>query len=142
MKNTKFIFSALNGLALVVGCLFWLLSVVAKDVFGWFNLAFAVTIICGVWGISFILQAVVLKESTTVKRSRVIVGAIFLVIAVVSLVWAITMPTDIILPLICLVVSIVIFATTFITGGKKWDEADNEKEGYKTYSERNEIDKD
>ena len=142
MKNTKFIFSALNGLALVVGCLFWLLSVVAKDNFGWFNLAFAVTIICGVWGISFILQAVVLKESTTVKRSRTIVGAIFLIIAVLSLVWAIAMPTDIVIPLICLVVSIVVFATTFITGGKKWDEADNEKEGYKTYAERKEIDKD
>jgi len=40
------------------------------------------------------------------------------------------------LPLICLIVALALFAGLFISGGKKWDLADNEKEGYKNYYER------
>jgi hypothetical protein len=50
------------------------------------------------------------------------------------------MPGNIVLPLVCFVVALVLFAGVFIAGGKKWDAADNQKEGYKTYRERMEED--
>ena len=136
MKNAKFIFNVVNVFGLVLGCLFWLLSAVAPDTFGWFNFASAVTLICGIWGLSFILQGAITKEDTVMKRSRVIIGALFLIISAISLIWSISLPGEIVLPLVCFVVSLVLFASIFITGGKKWDEADNQKEGYKTYRER------
>ena len=136
MKNAKFIFNVINVFGLVLGCLFWLLSAVVPDAFGWFNFAAAVTLICGIWGISFVLQSAILKEDTVMKRSRIIIGIIFFVIAGVSLIWAISLPGEIVLPLICFIVSLVLFVSIFIVGGKKWDVADNQKEGYKTYRER------
>jgi fatty acid desaturase len=77
-----------------------------------------------------------LNEETVMKRSRIIIGGIFVIISAVSLIWAISMPGNIVLPLVCFVVALVLFAGVFITGGKKWDAADNQKEGYKTYRER------
>ena len=136
MKSVKFIFKALDIFALVFACLLWLVSEVAKDAFGWFNFAFAVVIVCGLWGISFILQGAIFKERAVVQRSRLIVGGLFLAISAGSLIWAINLPGNIVLPLVCFVVALALFAALFISGGKKWDEADNEKEGYKNYYER------
>ena len=112
------------------------MSEVAKDAFGWFNFAFAVVVVCGLWGISFILQGAILKERAVVQRSRLIVGGLFLAISAGSLIWAINLPGNIVLPLVCFIVALALFAGLFISGGKKWDEADNEKEGYKNYYER------
>ena len=136
MKNSRFIFKAVDIFALVLGGLIWLLSALMPDTFGWFNFASAVALVCGIWGVSFVLQGWILKETTIMKRSLVIIGGIFLIASAVSLIWAINMPGNIVLPLICFIVALVLFAGTFITGGKKWDEADNQKEGYKTYRER------
>jgi hypothetical protein len=140
MKNAKFIFTAVNVFALVLGGLIWLLSALMPETFGWFNFASAVVMVCGIWGVSFVLQGWILNEETVMKRSRIIIGGIFVIISAVSLIWAISMPGNIVLPLVCFVVALVLFAGVFITGGKKWDAADNQKEGYKTYRERMEED--
>ncbi len=136
MNSAKFIFKVLDVFALVLGCLLWLLSEIVKSTFGWFNFAFGVVVVCGLWGISSILQGAILKEKVVVQRARLIIGGVFLAIAVGSLIWAINMPGNIVLPLICFVVAIALFAGLFISGGKKWDLADNEKEGYMNYYER------
>lgn len=136
MNAAKFVFKVIDVFALVLGCFLWLMSEIAKDAFGWFNFAFCVVIICGIWGLSSILQGAILKEKTVVKRSRLIIGGVFLAISAGTLIWAINMPGNIVLPIICLVIALVLFAALFISGGKKWDEADNEKEGYKNYYER------
>ena len=140
MKNAKFIFTAVNVFALVLGGLIWLLSALMPETFGWFNFASAVVMVCGIWGVSFVLQGWILNEETVMKRSRIIIGGVFVIISAVSLIWAISMPGNIVLPLVCFVVALVLFAGVFITGGKKWDVADNQKEGYKTYRERMEED--
>jgi hypothetical protein len=136
MKNIKFIFKAIDIFALVLGCFLWLMSEVAKDSFAWFNFAFAVVVICGLWGVSSIIQGAIFKEKTVIKKARLIIGGIFLVVSAGSLIWAINMPGNIVLPIICLIIALAIFAGLFISGGKKWDEADNQKEGYKNYYER------
>ncbi len=138
MNTAKFIFKVFDIFALILGCLLWLLSEIVKDSFGWFNFAFGVVVVCGLWGISSILQGAILKEKVVVKKARLIIGGLFLVISAGSLIWAINMPGNIVLPLICLVVALALFAGLFISGGKKWDIADNEKEGYKNYYERKE----
>ncbi|MBE5731897.1 MAG: hypothetical protein E7353_02575 [Clostridiales bacterium] len=136
MNTAKFIFKVFDIFVLVLGCLFWLLSEIVKNAFGWFNFAFAVVLICGLWGISSIIQGAILKEKVVVKRARLIIGGVFLVVSASSLIWAINLPGNIVLPLICLIVALALFAGLFISGGKKWDLADNEKEGYKNYYER------
>lgn len=138
MQNAKFVFKVINLSALVLGSLLWLLSVLIKDTFGWFNFAYAVTVICGIWAISFILQGAILKDRTVMRRSRVIIGVFFAVVSALSLVWAIKLPQEMILPIVCFVVSLALFAGMFIAPGKKWDVADNEKEGCKSYQEKEE----
>ena len=138
MKNINFIFKVIDIFALVLGCLLWLLSAVVKETFGWFSFAFCVVLVCGIWGISSLLQGAILKEKAIVKKARLIIGGIFILISVGSLIWAINVPGNIILPLICLVVALLLFAGLFISGKNKWDIADNEKDGYKNYYERKE----
>ena len=41
-----------------------------------------------------------------------------------------------ILPIISIVITVAFLITVLATGGKKWDEGDNHKAGYKNYYER------
>lgn len=68
MNTAKFVFKVVDIFALVLGCFLWLLSEIMKDTFGWFNFAFAVVIICGLWGISAIIQSAILKEKAVVQN--------------------------------------------------------------------------
>lgn len=61
-----------------------------------------------------------------------------LAVALVCLVSALALPQNWILPLILILVGVMLVLGILITGGKKWDEGDNHKAGYKNYYQRKE----
>ena len=76
------------------------------------------------------------KNITTVKKLKIWFGAGLLICAILCLVSAITIPKSLILPIISIVITVAFLITVLATGGKKWDEGDNHKAGYKNYYER------
>ncbi len=131
----RHIFTVINISALVLGALLWLIAELAPEAMGGFNLAWAGFIVTIIWAISFTVR-VFFEEQTVMKKSWAILAGVFLVGAVGCLIGAITMPDKLILPIICVAVSVALLVGALVLGGKKWDEGDNQKPGYKTYHER------
>ena len=67
----------------------------------------------------------------TMKR----LGAVLVVAGVLALVGTF-IDTKLVLPIIAIVVTVAVLLCVLATGGKKWDEADNTKVGYKDYRTR------
>ena len=139
--NKKIIFTAVNVVGLLIASLFWLLSEVVPESFGWYNFSYAITIIFAVFGTSFILKGVIWEDSITTKKANILFGAILLLVAVIALPVAIAVPTNVIPPLVCVTIALIAFISIIATAGKKWDEGDNEKAGYRNYYERKNDDK-
>jgi hypothetical protein len=59
-----------------------------------------------------------------------------LVVTLLSIASAIALPDNWILPIICVMAALAIVLGIIVTGGKKWDTADNQKAGYKNYHQR------
>ena len=137
MTISKNIFGkALLGLIWVVAAVLWLLSVVVPETFGWFNLAWAATIIAGATGLVILLKALLGKGSVPGKKFRVMFGAAMLLVAFACLTTAIVVPKDIIWPIIAIVVTVALLFSMLAVGGKKWDQGDNQNAGYKNYHQR------
>lgn len=132
----NFIYKILGALVFVVSAVLWILSLTVSEMFGFFNLAWAGVILCGGIGILFLLNGVFQKNITTVKKLKIWFGAGLLICAILCLVSAITIPKSLILPIISIVITVAFLITVLATGGKKWDEGDNHKAGYKNYYER------
>ena len=130
------IFTVLNIAGLLVGAVLWLLSMLVPESFGWFNLAYAVLIVGAVLGTTTLLNGVSDKTNVITKKAKIAISAVFYVIAVVALVFAIALPTNIIPPVICIVILVIALCSTFAVGGKKWDQGDNQQSGYKNYYQR------
>jgi len=71
-----------------------------------------------------------------VKKFKIFGGAILLICGVVCAVFAYLLPENLVVPIIVLVVAVAILLGIFATGGKKWDEGDNQKIGYENYHQR------
>ena len=56
--------------------------------------------------------------------------------AALCLIFALALPENLILPIILVVLAAMLVLGVLITGGKKWDEGDNHKAGYKNYYQR------
>ena len=67
---------------------------------------------------------------------NVILGACLLVIAAVCIAFALALPKNLVWPIIAVILAAALVIGLFATGGKKWDEGDNHKTGYKNYYER------
>ena len=132
----NFIYKILGALIFVVSAVLWILSLTVSETFGFFNLAWAGVILCGGIGILFLLNGVFQKNITTVKKLKIWFGAGLLICAILCLVSAITIPKSLILPIISIVITVAFLITVLATGGKKWDEGENHKAGYKNYYER------
>lgn len=129
---TKFIIS-LSWLAAAV---LWLLSVILPEKFGFFNLNWSVVIICGVNGAVLLLRGLFAKKTGVLKKSDVFWGAAFLIIAAISVIFALKLPKSYIWPVIAVIVAAAGVLSVFATKGKKWDDGDNQKAGYKDYRAR------
>ncbi len=136
--NKKFLTRSLAALALVAAAVLYLLSVINPEIFGFFNLAWAGLIVSGAWGLILLLEGVFERNTSVVKKFKIIGGSILLVCAVICAVFACLLPQNLVVPIIVLVAAVAIFLGIIATGGKKWDEGDNQKVGYENYHQRKE----
>ncbi len=134
--SKKFLIRLLVGLSFLLAAVLYLLSELLPEKFGGFNLAWAGLIFSGVSGLAFLLGGLTAKNSTQLRKLYVLLGTILLIVAALCLVSALAMPENLVLP-ICLVVAAAgLVLGLLFTGGKKWDEGDNQKVGYKNYYQR------
>ena len=136
--NRKIIPKLISGFSFLIVAILWLVSTLKPNSLGGFNLAWGVVVFAGMNGIAFVINAVLARNSIVDKRLYLIVASIMFVIVAVSIVFALALPTEIIWPIIAVVLAPLLIVGTLITNGKKWDAGDNQKAGYKTYKERKE----
>ncbi len=124
------------GISFLAAAILFLLSELMPDQFGGFNLAWAGLIFSGASGLALLLNALFTKNSVALKKLQLLLSAILLIVAVLCLVSALALPDNLVLPIILVVAAAVLVLSILFTGGKKWDEGDNHKVGYKNYYQR------
>ncbi len=134
--SKHFFLRLLLALAWLAAAVLWLLSVILPDTFGFFNLNWAIVIICGTGGLVLLLRGIFTGKSGVLKKGNVFLGAGLLIIAAVSVIFALALPKSYIWPIIAVILALAGVLSVLATGGKKWDEADNQKVGYKDYRTR------
>lgn len=134
--SKKFVFRLALGLSFVIVAVFYLLNVMNIDGFGFFNLAVAVAIWTGVAGGAFLLYGLFGKNPVPLKKLYVFVGAGLLVVTALAVINHLAIDNKIILPVILVILSVAAVISVIAVGGKKWDEGDNQKAGYKNYYQR------
>ena len=134
--SKKILVRLLVALSFLVAAVFFFLSVLEVEPFTEFSASWAGVIFAGVSGIALLFNAIGTKNSVTLKKLNVALSAVLLAVALVCLVSALALPQNWILPLILILVGVMLVLGILITGGKKWDEGDNQKVGYKNYYQR------
>lgn len=134
--SRNLIYKILGALVVVAAAVLWILSLTVPETFGFFSLAWAGVLLCGGIGVIFLLNGIFQKNITTIKKLKIWFGVALLVCAVLCLVSAITIPENLVIPIIAVIVAVGFMITILATAGKKWDEGDNHKVGYKNYFER------
>lgn len=134
--SKSFFFKLLIALAWLAAAVLWLLSVILPEKFGFFNLNWAIVVICGTGGLALLLRGIFAKKTGVLKKSDVYLGAVLLIVAGISIVFALALPKSYIWPIIAVVVALAGVFSVIATGAKKWDEGDNHKVGYKDYRTR------
>lgn len=136
--SKKILVRLLVALSFLVAAVFFFLSVLEVEPFTEFSASWAGVIFAGVSGIALLFNAIGTKNSVTLKKLNVALSAVLLAVALVCLVSALALPQNWILPLILILIGVMLVLGILITGGKKWDEGDNHKAGYKNYYQRKE----
>ena len=134
--SRNLIYKILGALVVVAAAVLWILSLTVPETFGFFSLAWAGVLLCGGIGVIFLLNGIFQKNITTIKKLKIWFGVALLVCAVLCLVSAVTIPENLVIPIIAVIVAVGFMITILATAGKKWDEGDNHKVGYKNYFER------
>ena len=134
--SKQFFTKLLMSLAWLAAAVLWLLSELKPDTFGFFNLNWAIVVICGTGGLAFMLRGLVAKKTGVLKKSDIFLGALLLVIAAVSVIFALSQPKKYIWPVIAVIAALAGVVSVLSVGGKKWDAGDNQKAGYKNYDAR------
>jgi hypothetical protein len=115
-----------------------LLKQILPDSFTWYNLNLGLSLVALVFGVVTFLGSLS-EKNQSIKKSKILFGGIFIAIAAIYLVLTFIPEANKswILPIIGIaVVLFVFFFPILFTGGKKWDEGDNKKVGYKNYAQR------
>ncbi len=126
----------LVALSFLAAAVFFFLSVLEVEPFTEFSASWAGVIFAGVSGLALLFNAIGTKNSTTLKKFNILLSAVLLVVALVCLIFALALPENWILPLVLILLGVMLVLGILITGGKKWDEGDNHKAGYKNYYQR------
>lgn len=134
--SRNLIYKLLGGLVVLAAAVLWILSLTVPETFGFFSLAWAGVLLCGGIGLIFLLNGIFQQNISTIKKLKIWFGVGLLVGALLCLVSAIAIPDSLVIPIIAVIVAIGFIITILATGGKKWDEGDNHKAGYKNYFER------
>ena len=134
--SKNFFVKLLVALAFLAAAVFFFLSVLEVEPFTEFSASWAGVIFAGVSGLALLLSSIGTKNSTQLKKLQLTLSTALLVVALVCLVFALALPKNWILPLILILIGVMLVLSILITGGKKWDEGDNHKVGYKNYYQR------
>ena len=134
--SKKLFVRLLVALSFLAAAVFFFLSVLEIEPFTEFSASWAGVIFAGVSGLALLFGAIGTKNSTQLKKMQIFLSAGLLVVALVCLIFALALPEDWILPLIFILLGVMLVLSVLITGGKKWDEGDNHKVGYKNYYQR------
>ena len=134
--SKKLFVRLLVALSFLAAAVFFFLSVLQIEPFTEFSASWAGVIFAGVSGLALLFGAIGTKNSTQLKKMQIFLSAGLLVVALVCLIFALALPEDWILPLIFILLGVMLVLSVLITGGKKWDEGDNHKVGYKNYYQR------
>ena len=134
--SKKLFVRLLVALSFLAAAVFFFLSVLEIEPFTAFSASWAGVIFAGVSGLALLFGAIGTKNSTQLKKMQIFLSAGLLVVALVCLIFALALPEDWILPLIFILLGVMLVLSVLITGGKKWDEGDNHKVGYKNYYQR------
>ena len=134
--SRNLIYKILGALVVVAAAVLWILSLTVPETFGFFSLAWAGVLLCGGIGVIFLLNGIIQNNITTIKKLKIWFGVALLVCAVLCLVSAITIPENLVIPIIAVIVAVGFMITILATAGKKWDEGDNHKVHYKNYLKR------
>ena len=133
--SKSFLFKLVVGLCFLAVAVIWLLSALGVIAI---NMAWVLAIVAFALGGTFIIAGFVSKSLTYVKKFYILFGAGLIVAGVLSLI-ATFVEGDVgrlVLPIIAVALIAGILLGVIATGGKKWDQADNENVGYKNYWER------
>ena len=134
--SKKLFVRLLVALSFLAAAVFFFLSVLEIEPFTEFSASWAGVIFAGVSGLALLFGAIGTKNSTQLKKMQIFLRAGLLVVALVCLIFALALPEDWIIPLIFILLGVMLVLSVLITGGKKWDEGDNHKVGYKNYYQR------
>ncbi|HIY45772.1 MAG TPA: hypothetical protein H9731_04590 [Candidatus Borkfalkia excrementipullorum] len=134
--SKKLFVRLLVALSFLAAAVFFFLSVLEVEPFTEFSASWAGVIFAGVSGLALLFSAIGTKNSTQLKKMQIFLSAGLLVVALVCLISALALPDNWVLPLILILLGVMIVLSVLITGGKKWDEGDNHKVGYKNYYQR------
>lgn len=108
-----------------------------SNVLAWYSLNWAVTIFVAAVGIKFLCDGIFMGGKGVIsRRLTIIAGAVVLVMALFCLAFTIALPKNLVMPIVAIILTAGIFLGILVTGGKKWDTADNQKVGYKNYHQR------
>ncbi|MDR3021868.1 MAG: hypothetical protein LBU60_04255 [Clostridiales bacterium] len=142
MKKST-IYWLIIALGILLPAVFWLLSEMpsSKDAFGAFNFAWFLTISSGTLAACLIVKGTVDESTKSYQKVYILSGAIIASVAVLAFVSAIAWPDKVWIPLLVVVLAICFLGGVLFTqDGKKWDQGDNHKEGYKNYRQRKDDD--
>lgn len=136
--SRNLLFKLFGAVVVLVAAFLWILSLTVPETFGFFSLAWAGVLVCGGLGLVLLLQGIFQNNNSTIKKLKIWFSIALFVCAILCLVSELAIPGNLVLPIICVVVAFGLIVTIVATGGKKWDEGDNHKVGYKNYHERKE----
>ncbi len=131
----RHVFTVINLAALVLAAILWVVDVATPEAMPSFNFAWAAFVATSVWAASFTVR-IFFEEQVVLKKSWAILAGVFFVAAAGSIIGALALDGNLVLPIICLAVAAALLIGSVALGGKKWDEGDNQKPGYKNYYER------
>lgn len=136
MMSKNFFLKLLVALSFLAAAVFFFLSVLEVEPFTEFSAAWAGVIFAGVSGLALLFSAIGTSNSTQLKKLKIFISAGLLAVALVCVILALALPKNWIVPLILILLGVMLVLGVVITGGKKWDEGDNHKVGYKNYYQR------
>ena len=119
--SKHFFTKLLIALAWLAAAVLWLLSVIKPDTFGFFNINWAIVVICGTAGIAFLFRGLGARKTGILKKSDIFLGALLLIIAAVSVIFALSLPKSYIWPIIAVIIALAAVISVVAVGGKKWD---------------------
>jgi len=127
------------SLSLLAAAVLWLLTVVGnppvlEPTMGGGSVGqWAGVIIAFGWGLAFLLRGIFLKDpnASPLKKLQIIFGVLLIAVGVLVLVeiftWSEGGARTAFMPIIAVALALAVLISVVFVGGRKWDEADNEK---------------